>query len=252
MRPRQPEPAVPESDPMDGPFVSVPHRLLLAAAGLGLSSEELVLLLQIIAARQVEGVDFLSAQSLGSRCGMASGRVTEVIGRLVSLGVLRIGLRYDDAGTEENFFDLSPLWRALWPRNDHAAEMASRTDPGDVVSLFEQEFGRPLSPFECEQIIHWLERDRHPEWMLVEALREAVLSNKYNIKYIDRILYNWQRHKVRSRQDLEAYRHSYRERSAARDEAAATDAPRKPKRPAPASPKRDERYAAFYELFPDA
>lgn len=236
---------------MGGPFVSVPHRLLLRSSELGLSSEELVLLLHILAARQVEGAAFLSPQMLGQRTNLPPSRVADLMGRLVTAGLLAIGARFDESGTESNYFDLTPLWRALWPSS---GEPVAR--PSDVVTLFEQEFGRPLSPFECEQIVHWLERDRYPEWMLVEALREAVLANKYNIKYIDRILYHWQRSHIRSRQDLEEHRQQFRERSLAREEAAAAAEPSggysRRQAAAARNVKRDERYAAFYELFPDA
>ncbi|MCL6593475.1 MAG: DnaD domain protein [Alicyclobacillus sp.] len=118
------------------------------------------------------------------------------------------------------------------------------------MSLFEEEFGRPLSGLECEQICQWLDRDRHPEWLVVEALREAVLANKYSFKYIDRVLYEWQRHRIRSTAELAAYREEYRNRMRPREEVVPR-APRRSGRSTPAKSDRDERYAAFYELFPD-
>ncbi|MCL6444246.1 MAG: DnaD domain protein [Alicyclobacillus sp.] len=242
------------ADFLSRPLVSVPLVWLERYASLGLSSDAFVLLLHIYALKQTAGIEFMSPPELAQRCGLSVHAVTEVLGRLVEDGFLRIGERVDAAGTHSNYFDLAPLWVRLRggdPRANPAREW--RVDP---ITLFEEELGRPLSALECEQLRQWLEVDRMPEWLVVEALKEAVLANKISLKYIDRILYDWQRHRIRSRQDLETYRQSYRERTQAREEAAATARPgRKSARkntPRTDSGQRDERYAAFYELFPDA
>ncbi|MCL6515512.1 DnaD domain protein [Alicyclobacillus sp.] len=245
-----------EADLLAGPFVSIPFTLLNQIGSLQLPPDAVLVLLQILAAQQVQQRDFLTPQELSSRCGMSPYDVAETIGRLVEAGLLAIGVRLEADGTHGNYFDLRPLWTALRPKDPQPVQAAPAQTAleraKDVVTLFEEEFGRPLSGLECEQIRHWLEQDRHPEWMIVEALREAVLANKYSFKYIDRVLYDWQRHQIRSRADLEAYQAQHRERTRARDEAAAGKTGRRSGRGA-ASPRsdRDERYSAFYELFPD-
>ncbi|WP_165847688.1 DnaD domain-containing protein [Ammonifex thiophilus] len=60
---------------------------------------------------------------------------------------------------------------------------------GELYRLFEQEFGRPLSPFEAEQISKWL-KEMPPE-LVREALRRAVLMGRRNLKYVDGILKSW-------------------------------------------------------------
>ncbi|WP_431804932.1 DnaD domain-containing protein [Halobacillus andaensis] len=59
--------------------------------------------------------------------------------------------------------------------------------------MFEQEFGRPLSPFEIENINIWLDQEEQEPALIKAALREAVLMGKLNFKYIDRILREWKR-----------------------------------------------------------
>ena len=83
---------------------------------------------------------------------------------------------------------------------------------------------------------------------------EAVLASKYSFRYIDRVLFDWERNRIRTRQELEAYRQSYRERTKARDEVAAgaASAGRRQRPATNVDGTRDERYAAFYHLFPDA
>ena len=60
----------------------------------------------------------------------------------------------------------------------------------DIYSLFESEFGRTLSPTETEIISNWIESDI-PEELIKEALKEAVLSGVHNMRYIDKILFEW-------------------------------------------------------------
>lgn len=207
------------------------------------------MLLQILAASQVQAKELLTPKELGDACGMSPDEAGACMERLVAKGCLVIGERMDEHGFSCNYFDLEPMWHRL--RGTTSAE--SVVQRVDAVSLFEAEFGRPLSGFECEQIRAWLQRDGHPEWMVTEALREAVLANKYSFKYIDRVLYDWHRHQIRTRQELEHYRESYRERVKAREETAAGAAPfaKRPERSRDGTVGRDERYAAFYQLFPD-
>ncbi|WP_274434206.1 DnaD domain-containing protein [Alicyclobacillus sp. ALC3] len=229
------------------PFVSVPFSLFGQFSKLELQAEELVMLLQILAASQVQGKELLTPKELGDACNLSPDEAGACMERLVARGCLAIGEKQDEDGFSCNYFDLSPLWQRL--QGPTQGPLVERTD---TVSLFEAEFGRPLSGFECEQIRAWISRDGHPEWMVAEALREAVLANKYSFKYIDRVLFDWQRHRVRTRQELEQYRESYRERQKAREETAAgtTQPAKRSNRSADVAP-RDERYAAFYQLFPD-
>ena len=68
----------------------------------------------------------------------------------------------------------------------------------DIYSLFERELGRTLSSFEYELINKWLENGVSEE-MIKEALKEAILNNVRNFKYIDKIIYEWTKNGVRKR-----------------------------------------------------
>lgn len=211
-----------------------------------------MVLLHILAASQIQHKELLTPQELGDACGVSPNDAGQLIDQLVSKGHLSIGERTDLDGVRCNFFDMTPLWKRLQDGTPAAVEPPKLLDP---VSQFEAEFGRPLSGFECEQIRTWMERDGHAEWMVVEALREAVLANKYSFKYIDRVLYDWHRNRIRTKHELDNYRQSYRERSKARDEAAAgiSGGTRKARGSTAATDSnRDARYANFYQLFPDA
>ena len=69
-------------------------------------------------------------------------------------------------------------------------EKKKDNDSKDIYSIFEQEFGRTLSPTECETISGWIKNNISEE-LIKEALKEAVLSGVNNLRYIDKILFEW-------------------------------------------------------------
>lgn len=60
----------------------------------------------------------------------------------------------------------------------------------EIYSIIENEFGRPLSSIELEIIGGWINSNIE-ESLIKEALKEAVLNGVHNLKYIDKILYDW-------------------------------------------------------------
>ncbi|GMA48736.1 DNA replication protein [Alicyclobacillus contaminans] len=252
MKPSERENA--NADFLGSPFLSLPRELMKRYPELSIGPAEFLVLLQIITSIQVDGVDFLTPQELGQRCGMDADATAVHMERLVERGLLSIGERIDDQQTHSAYFDLKPLWQRLRGRDPLTSPV--REWRKDAITLFEEEFGRPLSYMECDQIRQWMERDGHPEWLIVEALREAVFANKFSFRYIDRVLFDWYRNGVRTKAELEAYRENYRERAKSRAETAASQASRSADKPkagkTPKKPQHDERYSAFYQLFPDS
>lgn len=249
-------------DFLSTPFVSVPYELLQSYANLGLHAHELILIMQIIGSGQLRGTTELSPHDLGDLCGMSSKEVMVSVERLVREGYLAIGERFDDHGAHVTYFDLQPLWDKIRGKSSVKETRSFRKDP---VTMFEEEFGRPLSAMECDQLRTWLTSDGYPEWLIAEALKESVLANKYSFRYIDRVLFDWSRNRIQSQQDLEEYRKQYRNRvtretTAGRRESAAAShantANIKTERVAGNKQdknhsNRDERYANFYQLFPE-
>src|SRR5699024_11272668 len=83
----------------------------------------------------------------------------------------------------------------------------------NLFKLFEQEFSRPLSPIEIQTIGMWLNEDHYQVPLIEFALREAVLSQVYSLKYIDRILLTWEKKNIRTREQAEKESILYRERN---------------------------------------
>ena len=69
-------------------------------------------------------------------------------------------------------------------------EENDKEENSKIYDIIEEELGRTLSPIEYETISGWLNSNIN-ENLIKEALKEAVLNGVRNLKYIDKILYEW-------------------------------------------------------------
>ena len=60
----------------------------------------------------------------------------------------------------------------------------------NIFELFEKEFSRKLTPMEYELINAWLNSGMN-EAIIKEALKEATYNGVSNLRYIDKIIYEW-------------------------------------------------------------
>ena len=71
-----------------------------------------------------------------------------------------------------------------------------------IFETIEKEFGRTLSPMEYEIIKAWIENGISDE-LITEALKEATFNGVSNLRYIDKILYEWGKSGVKTKEDVE-------------------------------------------------
>lgn len=80
-------------------------------------------------------------------------------------------------------------------------ESKDENENNDIYSMFEQEFGRVLSPMEYQTINGWLE-NKIPVDLIAAALKESVLSGVNNLRYIDKILFEWNKKGYKKVEDI--------------------------------------------------
>lgn len=83
----------------------------------------------------------------------------------------------------------------------------------DIFRLFEKELGRTMSPMELELINGWLVSGTSEE-MILGALREAVYNGVTNFRYIDKIIYEWERKGFKTMDDVTNHMRNRREEKA--------------------------------------
>ncbi|MFD1436492.1 DnaD domain protein [Kroppenstedtia eburnea] len=195
--------------------ISFPVLLFTEYKRLGLNEGQVMLLLHILLFNEKEGITFPTVSQLEERMSVKGDRIVQWLQVLVRKGFLSIEETVDEGGLRSEQYSSAPLLQQL------AASYLDRESiqPDDTVEeaydnlfqLFEREFGRPLSPMECETLTQWLDEDAHPESLIVAALREAVFCGKLSCRYIDRILLEWQRNGIQTPEEAVEYSRKFRQ-----------------------------------------
>ena len=82
--------------------------------------------------------------------------------------------------------------------------------PANIAQRMSMTENMILSPMETEMISMWLDQDGHSPEVIRRALKEAVLSQKLSLRYIDRILFEWKKNNVKTPEDAEKLSHNFR------------------------------------------
>ncbi|MGD8189259.1 DnaD domain-containing protein [Brevibacillus ginsengisoli] len=206
---------------------SVSNLLLKRYKRMALSDKEMMLIIHLLSFQQ-EGNLFPTLVQLEERLSMTSLELIQLLQRLLKEEYLTIDEMIDEqTGVRSERYNLEPLFRRLYHclNDEHRATSASMDESisevaasqhlGGVYQQFEHTFGRPLSPFEIETLQIWLEQDRYPTELVLTALREAASVGKLYIRYIDRILLEWQRQRITSVEEARNYILRFRRQSSA-------------------------------------
>lgn len=79
-----------------------------------------------------------------------------------------------------------------------------------LTHMFEQEFGRALTPMQLTMLHDWIKIDDYSPDLIMVALKEAVLANVYHLNYIRTILDNWKQKGILTVQEAESQAQKYR------------------------------------------
>ncbi len=192
----------------------LPTLLLRHYRKFNLSNDELVLILQIKSYMD-KGELFPSTKKIAENMNMTEENVFRAIHQLTQKKVLSIETTKDEKGITQDAYSLSLLWEKLFVlmKQERSEEASSEKeeDEKNLFTLFEQEFGRTLSSIEMEVLAKWIKEDKYSKELIQMALREAVLNQVYNFKYIDRILLNWEKKNIRTKEQVEKESEKFRQ-----------------------------------------
>ena len=141
---------------------------------------------------------------IGSELGISFKEILELINDLCEKGFIEIEVR-DIRGMKEEYISLNKLYEKLAFLVLNQEKEDSK--PNNLFSIFEKEFGRTLSPIEYELINAWKE-NHFSEELILAALKEAVLNGVSNLRYIDKILYEWNRKGIKNVSELQKQKES--------------------------------------------
>lgn len=177
----------------------ISQTLFLNYKKLNLTSDELIMLIYILNTTLI-----FNPKKISDDLKISLPEVLEIISELTSKDLLQTKLITINNVKEEQF-DLTNLYKklAFIVINDEVEENNS-----NIFDTFEKEFGRTLSPIEYELIKGWMDSDFSEE-LIIMALKESVFNGVSNLRYIDKILYEWKKKGVKTKEDVNNLRKNF-------------------------------------------
>ena len=104
-------------------------------------------------------------------------------------------------GADRRFNEVVNLNNVYDVALEELSNEAQKEQKEDIFKVFERELGRTISSMELELINGWLVSGTSEE-MILGALREAVYNGVSNFRYIDKIIYEWEKKGFKTMDDV--------------------------------------------------
>ncbi len=131
--------------------------------------------------------------------------VMNYISNLSDKKYIRVEVKKNDKGLMEEVVILDDFFDKLSLITVEEVNNTPKSNDSNIFEVIEKEFGRTLSPIEFEIIKAWLESD-YSEELIKEAVKEATFNGVSNLRYIDKILFEWGKSGIKNAKDVDAQR----------------------------------------------
>jgi DNA replication protein len=174
--------------------INMPRLLLSNYKLLNISEKDLILLIYLLNEKEL----LFNPKKYSNDLKMPLEEILESVNNLTSKDIIKLDMLKINNMREE-VINLEPLYNKLAFKvlNEEIKE-----EKANLYDVFEKEFGRTLSPIEYELISGWQDGEFSDE-LIILALKEAVFNGVFNLKYIDKILYEWKKKGIKNKEDIE-------------------------------------------------
>lgn len=168
---------------------------------LNITLEEFIFLMYL---RSKGNLILFDPSLIAEQLGYTSIEVLELISSLNEKKLLVITTLKNDKGIVEERLDLTVFYEKLASLILDSAELKEEKKlDNNVFSIIEKEFGRTLSPSEIEFIKAWATNFNSD--LIIDAVKEAVLNGVSSVRYIDKILYEWDKKGLKTSEDVKHF-----------------------------------------------
>lgn len=138
---------------------------------------------------------------MSSTLGIDVNKTMEAFNSLMIKGLVSLESVKDELSMFNEVINLDEYYKLVY---DLLNSLEKKEVKDDVFKRFEQELGRTMSPMELEMINGWLS-DGISEEIVLGALKEAVINGVTNFRYIDKIIYEWNKKGFKTLEDVNNY-----------------------------------------------
>ena len=153
----------------------IPSTLIKNYLKLNITEKELIFIIYIM-----NNNDEFNINLICDDLGYTKKDVMALISSLSEKNLLSL-----DVKDKKDYLNLEELYNKLRFIKKKKKEVKT-----DIYSVIESEFGRTLSPMEYEIVRAWIDNGFNEE-LIKEALKEAIYNHVTSLRYIDTILYEW-------------------------------------------------------------
>lgn len=175
---------------------SVPKYLLMYARKYKLDVDSLILLIYLVNCKNKDVFDY---EKIMKDVDFSKEEMFNAISTLKDKKLVTIETVKNESGILEERLSVDSFYDIAFSQ---ILEDNKEVSDDSIFGIFEEEFGRTLSPIEYEIINSWLD-SKIDEDLIKEALKEAVFNGVNNLRYIDKILYEWNKKGIKNPKDVE-------------------------------------------------
>ena len=179
----------------DGNIV-IPVYILKYFKKLNLTMEEFVFLMYLY--NRYDNVDF-NPEKISKDLNLDIMEVMGYVSVLTDKGYLTLDVLKTENNILEEVINLSNFYERISTFLINTEENTKVED--NLFKIVEKDLGRPLNSLEIKTINDWKENNIDDS-LIKEAIKIALNDGVYSLKFIDKILFDWSSHGIRSVVDL--------------------------------------------------
>jgi len=182
--------------------ITIPRILFLNYKKIGLTEKELIFIIYIL-----NNKDIFNPKQISTDLNITLGEVMENMENLSGKGIIKLESK-KTGNIRNEYLNIDGLYEKLAFNILNEEEKKEQTN---IYNIFEKEFGRTISPMEYEIIGAWIENGTSEETIIL-ALKEATYNGVSNLRYIDKIISEWSKKGIKTKEDVEKSRMKFKQK----------------------------------------
>ena len=178
----------------------ISKELLFNYKKMNITDSEFVILIYLIN----QSSNIYNPKQIGNDLKLDLNQVLELINSLCEKNIIKIEMKKIN-NIRSEIINLDSLYEKI----AFALTEVEEVNESNLYSVFETEFGRTLSPMEFEIINGWVDNG-YSEELIKLALKEATYNGVSNLRYIDKIIYEWGKKGIKNKEDVENNRKQFK------------------------------------------
>lgn len=193
---------------LKGKNIVIPMYIYKIFPKLGIDFEDFFFLMYLT----TNGDEFIfDAKHLAEEFNVDIKKVMEFISILQTKKLIELKIVTNENNIMEEYISLELFYDKVSMELVEALNKSKEVTPKNIFEILERELGKTLTPMEYEIVKAWKERNYSDE-IIREAIKESVYSGVANLRYIDKILYEWSKKGIKNREDIEKSRKDFRKK----------------------------------------